>query len=389
MIGGATVGPGQLQQGRIYAGGLMGSRPSTPVRADALEAAARAAMTPEAFGYLESAGAGATARANREALDALRLHPRMLRDVGARSLEVELLGRTLPAPVLLAPIGVQSLCHSEGDLATARAAAARGLPMVFSNQASVDMETCAAAMGDAPRWFQLYWTRSDELARSLVQRAERCGCEAIVVTLDTTMLGWRPHDLDHGFLPFLQGQGLAQYTSDPVFRSLLERPPEEDVLAAARLFSALYSDPTLSWEKLRRIREWTALPVVLKGIQHPADAARAADEGWDGIVVSNHGGRQVDGAVGSAAVLGACVEAAADRLPVLFDSGVRGGADVLKALALGARAVLLGRPYLWGLAVGGEAGAGAVLDHLVAELDLTLGLCGLADVREAGRDLLA
>lgn len=384
-----AIGPGPLRQGLTYAQGLAGLRAPAPFRLDALEAAARATMTPEAFGYLDSAGTGATARANRAALDAMRLVPRMLRDVGARALGVELFGRRLPAPLLLAPVGAQALCHPDGDLATARAAAARGVPMVFSNQASVDMETCAAAMGEAPRWFQLYWTREEALSRSLVARAERCGCEAIVVTLDTTMLGWRPSDLDHGYLPFAHGQGLAQYTSDPVFRSMLERPPEEDASGAARLFGAIFSDPSLDWTRLRRIRGWTRLPVVLKGIQHPADAGRAADEGWDGIVVSNHGGRQVDGAVGAAAQLAACVDAVAGRLPVLFDSGVRGGADVAKALALGARAVLLGRPYLWGLAAAGEAGVGAVIDNVVAELDLTLGLVGLSDVTALDREALA
>ena len=385
----AVIGPGQLRLGQTYAQGLAGGRAPAPFRLDALEAAAHAAMTPEAYGYLDSAGTGATARANRAALDAVRLLPRMLRDVGARSLGVELFGRRLPAPLLLAPVGAQELCHPDADLATARAAAARGVPMVFSNQASVDMETCAAAMGEAPRWFQLYWTRSDDLARSLVQRAERCGCEAIVVTLDTTMLGWRPTDLDHGFLPFIRGQGLAQYVSDPVFRGLLAKPPEADVLAAARLFGAIYSDPTLDWAKLRRIREWTRLPVVLKGIQHPADAGKAAEEGWDAIVVSNHGGRQVDGATGAAGQLAACVDAVAGRMPVLFDSGVRGGADVAKALALGARAVLLGRPYLWGLAAAGEAGVGAVIDNVIGELDLTLGLIGLSDVSALDRGALA
>ena len=342
-------------------------------------------MSPEAFGYLRASGAEATLRANREALDAVRIVPRMLRNVGTRNLGVELFSRRLPAPLLLGPVGVQELCHPEGDLATARAAASRGVPMVFSNQASVDMETCAAAMGEAPRWFQLYWTRSDDLARSLVQRAEQCGCEAIVVTLDTTMLGWRPVDLDHGFLPFQTGQGLAQYTSDPVFRAMLDRPPEEDVAATARLFATIYSDPTLDWERLHRIRDWTKLPVVLKGVQHPADARMAAEAGWDGIVVSNHGGRQVDGAVGSAAQLAACVDAAG-RMPVLFDSGVRGGADIVKALALGARAVLLGRPYLWGLAVDGEAGVAAVIDNMIGELDLAMGLAGVSDVAAIGRE---
>ena len=380
------AGPGQIRLAKTYEAGARGQRSRTPFQTSVLEQAAEAAMSPEAFGYLRASGAEATLRANREALDAVRIVPRMLRNVGVRKLGIELFGRRLPAPLLLGPVGVQDLCHPEGDLATARAAASRGVPMVFSNQASVDMETCAAAMGEAPRWFQLYWTRSDELARSLVQRAERCGCEAIVITLDTTMLGWRPVDLDHGFLPFQTGQGLAQYTSDPVFRAMLDKPPEQDLAAAARLFATIYSDPTLDWERLHRIRDWTRLPVVLKGVQHPADARMAAEEGWDGIVVSNHGGRQVDGAVGSAAQLAACVDAVAGRMPVLFDSGVRGGADIVKALALGAAAVLLGRPYLWGLAVDGEAGVAAVIDNVIGELDLAMGLAGVSDVAAIDRE---
>lgn len=383
------AGPGQIRLAQTYAAGLMGQRSAVPFRVDALEAKAQAAMTAEAFGYLRSAGGETTYAANRAALDAVRLVPRMLRDVGARELGIDLFGRRLPAPLLLAPIGVQDLAHPEGDLATARGAAARGVPMIFSNQASVAMETCAAAMGDAPRWFQLYWTRSDALAESLVRRAEACGCEAIVVTLDTTMLGWRPVDLDHGFLPFLKGQGIAQYVTDPVFRGMLAKPPEEDLLAAASLFTQLYSDPTIDWARLRQIREWTKLPVVLKGIQHPDDAARAADEGWDGIVVSNHGGRQVDGAVGAATQLAACADAVAGRAKVLFDSGIRSGADVARALCLGADAVLLGRPYVWGLAIDGAAGVTAVIDNVVGELDLTLGLIGCADVAELGRGCLA
>ncbi|MDP1026474.1 alpha-hydroxy-acid oxidizing protein [Sphingomonas sp. KR1UV-12] len=389
MTHAVSPGPGPIRLAQAYAAGLMGQAPTVPFAVDALERAAEAAMTPQAFGYLRSAGSGTTEGANRAALDAVRLVPRMLRDVGERSLGIELFGRRLPAPLLLAPIGVQELAHADADLATARAAAARGVPMVFSNQASVAMEDCAAAMGQGPRWFQLYWTRSDDLAESLVRRAEAAGCEAIVVTLDTTMLGWRPADLDHGFLPFLKGQGIAQYTSDPVFRSMLARPPEEDMLAAAQLFTRLYSDPTLDWQRLARIREWTGLPVVLKGIQHPADAARVAGEGWDGIIVSNHGGRQVDGAVGSAAQLGRCVDAVAGRARVLFDSGIRGGADVARALALGADAVLLGRPYIWGLAAAGQAGVEAVIDNVIAELDLTMGLIGCCDVRDLGREYLA
>ena len=382
------AGIGQLRLAQTYAAGFQGTLATVPFAIDSLEAQAKRRMTQAAFGYLQSAGRGSTNAANRAALDAVRLVPRMLRNVGSRNLTTTLLGRTLPAPLLLAPIGVQDLAHPEGDLATARGAAARGVPMIFSNQASVEMEKCAAAMGDAPRWFQLYWTRSEELSRSLVERARACGCEAIVVTLDTTMLGWRPVDLGNGFLPFLSGRGLAQYISDPVFCGMLDKRPDEDMLAAAALFSRIYSDPTLDWDRLKRIRDWTNLPIILKGIQHPSDAAKAVDEGWDGIVVSNHGGRQVDGAVGSATQLAACVDAVRKRVPVLFDSGIRGGADVAKALALGADAVLLGRPYIWGLAVDGTDGVGAVIDNVLGELDLTLGLIGCGDVAALDRDNL-
>ncbi len=376
-------GPGPIRQSRTFVEGLHGRHSPLPFAGDALIEAARAAMSPAGFDYVAgSAGAETTTDANRAALDAVRIVPRMLRDVSRRDLTTELFGRTLPAPLLLAPIGVQELAHPDADLATARAAASLGLPMIFSNQASRPMEETAAAMGDAPRAFQLYWTRSDDLARSLVTRAEACGCHAIYVTLDTTMLGWRTRDLDHAYLPFIEGRGLAQYTSDPVFRGLLQQAPEADTLAAAALFSRIYSDPTLDWEKLRRIRDWTRLPIVLKGVQHPDDAARAAADGWDGIVVSNHGGRQVDGAVGSAAMLPACVAAADGRLPVLFDSGVRTGADIFKALALGAAAVLVGRPWVYGLAAGGQEGVEAVLSNLIAEFDLTLGLAGCASVAE-------
>lgn len=374
-----------MRMSQVYVGGLSGARAPVPFDVDRLEAAAEAAMTPEAYGYLQSAGAGGTERANRAALDAVRIVPRMLRGVGTRDLSVEIFGRTLLAPILLAPIGVQELAHPDADLATARAAASRGVPFVFSNQASVAMEACAEAMGDAPRWFQLYCTREEALSRSLVERAEACGCDGIIVTLDTTMLGWRRHDLDNAYLPFLRGLGLAQYTSDPVFRSMLERPPEEDMLAAAALFSRIFSDPALDWDAVRRIRGWTDLPIVLKGIQHPEDARMAADEGFEGLVVSNHGGRQVDGAVGSAAQLAACVDAVDGRAVVLFDSGVRGGADVFKALALGATAVLVGRPYVWGLAAAGQAGVEAVLDNMVAEFDLVLGLAGAVRAADIDR----
>ncbi len=210
-----------------------------------------------------------------------------------------------------------------------------------------------------------------------------------MVTLDTWLLAWRPRDLAGAYLPFLNGVGVANYFSDPVFRSRLEKPAEEDLPAAVAQFLQVFSDPTVRWDNLAFLRAHTKLPILLKGIQHPDDARRAADEGMDGIVVSNHGGRQVDGAIGSLSALPDVVDAIGDRLTVLFDSGIRSGADAFKALALGAKAVLLGRPYMWGLALAGEQGVRHVLRSFLAELDLTLALSGYSRLRDADRSALA
>ncbi len=414
---------GRERQSALYVGGVSARRPRVPVAADGLEQAARRAMSSEAYAYV-AAGAGAerTKAANREAFDRWRIVPRMLRDASERRLETELFGRTLPAPLLLAPIGVLELAHREADLAVGRAAAAEGVPMIFSNQASRPMEEVAGAMGDGPRWFQLYWSTSNDLVESFVARAEACGCEAIVVTLDTTLLGWRPRDLDLAYLPFLRGKGIAQYTSDPVFRRMLDGPgdgsPERSpqinlaalrtlieltraypdrflrtlrsgrARAAVERFVAIYSRPSLTWEDLPFLRERTRLPIVLKGILHRDDAERALDHGMDGIVVSNHGGRQVDGAIATLDALPEILEAVDGRAPVLLDSGIRGGADAFKALALGATAVLLGRPYVYGLAVAGETGVREVIQNVVGELDLTLGLAGGSATAELDRGTL-
>jgi isopentenyl diphosphate isomerase/L-lactate dehydrogenase-like FMN-dependent dehydrogenase len=301
------------------------------------------------------------------------------------------------------------MAHRRGDIPVARAAASEGVPFIFSSQASVPMEACAAEMGDAPRWFQLYWSRSDELVRSFVARAEKCRCDAIVVTVDTAFLGWRTRDLDLGYLPFFRGKGIAQYTSDPVFRAMLsepidapaEKPPlrpqtlraaasmirgypgslsekirSGEPRAAVQRFLAIFSRPSLSWDNVATLRGMTKLPILIKGIQHSDDAREAIARGADGIVVSNHGGRQVDGAIGSLDALPAVADAVAGRIPILFDSGIRGGADIFKALALGARAVCLGRPYVYGLSIAGEDGVRDVIRNMVAELDITLALTG-------------
>jgi L-lactate dehydrogenase (cytochrome) len=374
----------------IYARGLGGETPAIPVAVAELEEQARAAMDPKAANYVwAGAGTEGTIDANAEAFRRRRIVPRMLRDVAARDLSTTLLGTAMPAPLLLAPIGVQKVVHSDGELATARAAAAVGVPMIASTAAHFSLEEIAAVGGDAPRWFQLYWPNDPELARSMVERAERAGYDAIVLTVDTFIPGWKPRDLQQAWLPFLNGMGVANYFQDPVFRAALEQSPEKDVGAATGHFLGIQANPSLSWDDLSQLREMTSLPIVIKGIQHPDDAREAARRGIDGIVVSNHGGRQVDGAIASLDALPAIAAAAGDDLTILFDSGVRGGADVLKALALGADAVCLGRPYIWGLALDGQAGVEAVLKMVLAELDLTMALCGLTRPEEIGPDLLS
>jgi L-lactate dehydrogenase (cytochrome) len=315
-------------------------------------------------------------RANREALDRRRIVPRMLRDVAERDLSATILGTAMPAPLLLAPIGVQKVVHEDGELASARAAAALGVPMVASTASAYTLEEIAAAGGEAPRWFQLYWPNDRRLAASFVARAEAAGYAAIVLTVDTFIPGWKSRDLQQAWLPFLNGVGVANYFQDPVFRAGLEKAPEEDQGAATGHFLGVQANPSLTWDDLTWLRDLTSLPILVKGIQHVDDAREAARRGIDGIVVSNHGGRQVDGAIASLDALGPIAEAVGDDLAVLFDSGIRSGADAIKALALGADAVLLGRPYIWGLALEGQQGVETVLKMILAELDLTMALCG-------------
>jgi isopentenyl diphosphate isomerase/L-lactate dehydrogenase-like FMN-dependent dehydrogenase len=371
---------------QIYALGLSGEKPSVPVPLELLEQKAKEILSPRAYDYVAGgAGGEDTMRANREAFYRWRLVPRMLRDVAKRDLSVELLNARLPAPILLGPVGVQEIVHKDSDVASARAAASLGLPFVLSTMSSRTIEGVAQQAGtfaDSPRWFQLYWGRNPELTASMVQRAERAGYSALVVTLDTHSLGWRERDLHHGYLPFMVGQGLANYFSDPVFRGLLAQPPEQNPMAAIQLWGNLFSNPALTWKDIGFLRQHTRVPILLKGILHANDAARALDAGVDGLIVSNHGGRQVDGGMGALDALPGVVREVKGRVPVLFDSGIRRGADVFKALALGARAVLLGRPYLWGLAVAGEAGVREVLLNLVADLDLTMALSGYTCCRE-------
>ncbi|WP_306358422.1 MULTISPECIES: lactate 2-monooxygenase [unclassified Nocardia] len=370
-------------QNEIYFNGLRGVVPPLPVSFAELRDRARAAMPPSVWSYVAGgAGDERTQDANVSAFDHWGLVPRMFVGAKERDLSVELFGSTWPAPVFLAPIGVIGLCAQDGhgDLATARAAARTGVPMVASTLTVDPMEQVAAEFGATPGFFQLYTPTDRELAASLVRRAEQAGFRGIVVTLDTWVTGWRPRDLSTGNFPQLRGHCLANYFTDPVFRAGLDRTPEEDPQAAILRWIQLFGNP-LTWDDLPWLRSLTELPLIVKGICHPDDARRAVDGGVDGIYCSNHGGRQANGGLPALDVLPEVV-AAADGVPVLFDSGVRSGADIVKALALGASAVGIGRPYAYGLALGGADGIAHVLRTLLAEADLIMAVDGYPTLKD-------
>jgi lactate 2-monooxygenase len=378
-----TLEPGNLAQNAIY---LAGGTP-WPMGADEWEARAKEVLEHGPYEYVAGgAGAEETMHANRDAFRRRTLRPRMLAGTLERDTSVEVLGLRSPVPFLLAPVGVLSILHADAELAVARAAKATGVPMVLSSAASTSLEDVAAL--EPPRWFQLYWWGDPELAESLVRRVEAAGYGAIVLTLDTLTLGWRPRDLRNGYLPFLRAEGVAQFFSDPVFRGRLEKSPEEDPTTASLTALAAFSNLGLRWDDLARLREWTSLPVLVKGILRDDDARRALECGVDGIVVSNHGGRQLDGCVAALDALVEVRDAVGPDVTVLMDSGVRSGVDVVKAVALGADAVLVGRPYAYGLAVGGQAGVEAVITQLAAEVDLTMALAGARSVSELDRSFV-
>ncbi|UQA97675.1 alpha-hydroxy-acid oxidizing protein [Streptomyces halobius] len=364
-------------QDEIYLNGLGGVMPRFPMSSAELEARAEAVLPPSVWSYVAGgAGDERTQRANVTAFDRWGLIPRTFVGAAERDLSVELFGMTLPSPVLMAPVGVIGLCAQDGhgDLATARAAARTGVPLIASTLSVDPMEQVAAELGDTPGLFQLYTPTDRDLAESLVRRAETAGFKGIVVTLDTWITGWRPRDLATSNFPQLRGHCLANYTSDPVFRAQLERTPQEDPQAAVLRWAQVFGNP-LTWADLPWLRSLTDLPLIVKGICHPEDVRRAKDGGVDGIYCSNHGGRQANGGLPALDVLPAVVKAA-DGLPVLFDSGIRSGADIIKAIALGATAVGIGRPYAYGLALGGTDGVVHVLRTLLAEADLIMAVDG-------------
>jgi len=381
--------PLESYQDEIYLTGLTGVVPDLPTDLGRLEEAARSVMTPRAFDYVVgAAGSGNSADENLAAFRRWRIVPRMLTNVSTPSYSTTVLGADLAVPFLLAPVGVLGIAHPDGEAAVARAAAAAGVPMVLSTAATTSIEDVAAANGGGERWFQLYWPKDRAVAASFLGRAQAAGYNVLVVTLDTRILAWRPRDLDNAYLPFIQGVGIQNYLSDLAFQAGLTSPVDVDPDSAVLRYVQMFGDLSLTWDDIPFLRQHWNGPIVLKGILSAADAMRAADAGVDGIVVSNHGGRQVDGAIAALDALPAVADAVGARLTVLFDSGIRGGADMLKALALGAKAVLIGRPYVYGLALGGEAGVRHVLRALRTDFELTMRLAGVARLTELGPDCL-
>lgn len=379
---------GDYQLG-VYMQGMMGIKPELPLNLDELERQAREKIDPRAYWYVAGgAGAEDTVRFNRDAFAQWRIVPRMLRDVKERDHATTILGTSMPAPVMLAPVGVQEIVHPEAERAVARAAKSLGVPMILSTLSSTKLEDIAAILGDSPRWFQLYWPGDDEVTKSLIRRAEAAGYGAIVVTLDTRLMGWREHDLQEAYLPFLEGKGIANYLSDPAFCAGLDETPEANPQAAVGRWAEVYADASQTWDNLKLIRDTTKLPIILKGILHPEDAQLSLKHGMDGVIVSNHGGRQIGGSISGLEALPAIVDAIAGKCPVLLDSGVRHGSDALKALALGADAVLYARPYIWGLAVAGEDGVREVVRRFLADYDLAMALSGFRSVKELSPSVL-
>ncbi|MEG8015183.1 alpha-hydroxy-acid oxidizing protein [Sphingomonas sp. 22R3R2A-7] len=375
-------------QNAIYNAGLSGVVPKLPVDYATLEQRASAAMPPSVLGYVQGGcGDEFTQRNNADAFRHWGMTPRMMVDCSRRDLSIDLFGIRLPSPIFMAPVGVIGICTQDGhgDLAAARASAETGVPLMASTLSNDPLEHVAGALGETPGFFQLYTPKDKALAESLVRRAEAAGYKGIVVTLDTWVTGWRPRDLNVANFPQLRGAVLMNYFSDPVFRAMLARPPEEDGAAAVRQWAGVFGK-VLTWDDMAWLRSLTTLPLILKGICHPDDARRAIDAGADAIYCSNHGGRQANGGIAAIDMLPGVV-AAAGEVPVLFDSGIRSGSDVVKAIALGARAVGVGRPYAYGLALDGASGAAHVLRCLLAEADLLMAVNGwptIADVRAAG-----
>ncbi len=370
----------------VYRKGMFeGETPDFPVSYNELREEAFERMSWQAKAYVHGgAGSEETFERNKD-FSRWRIVPRMLRGVADRDLSVEVFGDSHAYPLMITPLGVQGMLHEDGEVATARACRQLDVPFVLSSLSSRSMEDVAETLGDTPKWFQFYWSSDRDVAASFLDRAETAGYEAIVVTVDAPTLGWRERLLEKGYYPFLEGEGMANYFSDPAFRAALDEPPEENPEAAVDRFLSVFGDASLTWEDLEFVFERTDLPVVIKGVLHPADAKKAVEAGADGVQVSTHGGRQVGASISAIEALPEIAEAVGDDATVFFDSGVRRGEDAFKALALGADSVMLGRPFAYGLAHSGQAGVEQVLRNLISQVDLTMGLAGIDDAENIDR----
>lgn len=377
-------------ENEIYAAGLRDAKPAITFDPLAWEGLARSRLSSDSFGYVwGSAGTRQTDDNNRAAFKKWGIVPSRLVRSGFPSLKTRLFGEEYDYPIAVAPVGVQKIFHHEGEVAAARAAEREGVTYVLSTASSTSIEDVAEANGGGSRWYQLYWPANEhnDITASLLKRAKGAGYKVLVVTLDTYILGWRPSDLDNGYNPFLRYDsiGVELGFSDPVFREQFRakhgKSIEEDVPEAAKEWAhIIFPGTSHGWEDIKFLQKHWDGPIVLKGIQTVADAKKAAEVGVQGIVVSNHGGRQQDGGIASLDVLPEIADAVGDDIEIIFDSGVRCGADVAKALALGAKMVLVGRPYVYGLAIGGEEGVSHVLRCTLGDLNLTLHLSGITDV---------
>jgi len=380
---------GNRKVNRVYREGMHEGKSSEfPVSYEDLRETAHEAMDDTARAYIHGgAGAEETFRKEQD-FSEWRIFPRMLQGVADRDLTTEVMGQEIDYPAMVTPLGVQSLVHDDAELATAAACDELNVPFILSSLSSTPMEEVAEELGDTPKWFQFYWSSDEDIARSFLNRAEDAGYDAIVVTVDAPTLGWRERLIERGYYPFLDGEGVANYFSDPEFRSQLDDPPEEDPQAAVDHFLDIFGDSSLTWDDLEFVFENTDLPVLIKGVLHPEDARLAVEHGADGVGVSTHGGRQVDGSITAIEALPDIVDEVGDEATITFDSGIRRGSDMYKALALGADACLIGRPFIYGLALGGQAGVHHVLENLIADFDLTMGLAGRDSVSEVNRNSL-
>lgn len=380
-------------ENEVYQAGLKGEKPSITFNCLDWERLAKDRLPVNSYGYVwGSAGVRDTDSNNKKAFQKWGIVPSRLVKSGFPDLRTSLFGETYDYPIAIAPVGVQRIFHQDGEIATAKAAQKEHVTYILSTASATSIEDVARANEGGSRWYQLYWPQNEnnEITVSLLSRAKAAGFKVLVVTLDTYILGWRPSDLDNGYNPFIRPDniGVALGFSDPVYRRKFHekygKTVEEDMEAAAVEWAqTVFPGQSHSWEDIKFLQDHWEGPIVLKGIQTVADAKKAVEHGVQGIVVSNHGGRQQDGGIGSLDVLPEIVDAVGETIEVIFDSGVRCGADIAKALALGAKMVLIGRPYVYGLALNGEEGVQHVLKSLLGDFNLTLHLSGISSVSPA------